>query len=96
VLWRASRARLLVAVDGEGAIRLASEAVGLAAGTADLELLADALSDQTEVLVRVGDLAGAEAALSTALGLYVQKGDESSAAQTTRRLELLRAEATLS
>jgi tetratricopeptide (TPR) repeat protein len=95
VLWRSTRARLQVIGDREGAVSLATEAVAIAADTADLELHGDALSDLSEVLASTGDAAGAEAALSQSLALYVQKGDESSATRTTRRLEVLRAGATV-
>jgi tetratricopeptide (TPR) repeat protein len=95
VLWRSTRARLLVKEDMERAVSLAIESAAIAADTADLELHADALSDLSEVLTSAGDPAGAEAALSRSVALYVLKGDESSATRTTRRLEVLRAGATV-
>jgi ATP/maltotriose-dependent transcriptional regulator MalT len=86
VPWRGVRARILAGRgDSEGARRLASEAVDLAA-TSDPRLRADALIDLADVLEAVGDRESSEPPLREALGLYELKGDVVSARRLRERI----------
>jgi class 3 adenylate cyclase/tetratricopeptide (TPR) repeat protein len=88
VLWRVVRARLdLDAGQAESAIRLAKEALDLAAETADLELRADTLRDLAPVPL---DGTSVEARrLGEAIALYEAKGDVVSAETARARLREL-------
>jgi len=75
-LWRKARARVLAAQGaGEEAVRLAREAVDLAAQTDHLEEHADTLMTLAEVLRQAGRAAEATPAVRDALRLYQQKGN---------------------
>ncbi|MDO8484870.1 MAG: adenylate/guanylate cyclase domain-containing protein [Candidatus Limnocylindrales bacterium] len=76
VAWRTARAKAL-SVDGgtKEAISLASEAVRIAAASADIEQHADALMDLAEVVGRSGDAGTREIHVREALALYRRKGD---------------------
>lgn len=76
VRWRSARARVLARRgEGEGAHRLARNAVELAAGTDALDLHGDALANLAEVL-RLSECAGdAETAFGRARQLYERKGN---------------------
>jgi class 3 adenylate cyclase len=77
VLWRATRAKALARRgESEQAEVLAREAVGLAAGTDDLNLHADRLMDRAELMRLVGRPAEALALVSQARELYRRKGNE--------------------
>jgi class 3 adenylate cyclase/tetratricopeptide (TPR) repeat protein len=89
VLWRAARARLLADTAPDRALELAEGAVDFAESTADLELRGDAWSDLGEVQVSLGNADDALKALEQALALYLRKGDATSAARATRRLDEL-------
>jgi class 3 adenylate cyclase/tetratricopeptide (TPR) repeat protein len=79
-LWRISRARCL-AHDGDcqSAERLAHEGVALIAESDFLNMRADALVGQGEVLTLAGKRDDAEAALTCAVQLYEEKGNRVSA-----------------
>ena len=76
VLWRSGRARILGARgDAEPAVRLAREAVDLAAQTDWLDLHAGALIDQSEVLAALGQPSEAAGHVERAIALYDRKGN---------------------
>jgi tetratricopeptide (TPR) repeat protein len=87
ILWRSAEAKVL-ALRGEGdeAVRMATEAVEIAAGTVDLVLHADALADLGEVLIQAGRPANAEPPLREALALYERKGAAAAVAGVQRVL----------
>jgi class 3 adenylate cyclase/tetratricopeptide (TPR) repeat protein len=79
-LWRVSRARCLAHKgDFQSAERLAREGVALIAESDFLNMRADALLGQAEVLSLVGKRHEAEAALTRAVQLYEEKGNRASA-----------------
>ncbi len=83
--WRGARAKILaLAGDAEAASRIATEAVTMVEATAEVLLLADALTDLAEVLriTRRNDEAGP--VLDRALLQYAQKGDVVSAERARR------------
>ena len=61
--------------DADGGTALALEAIDLAAGTADIELQADALLDLDEVLEIIGREQERGPHIREALALYERKGD---------------------
>ena len=74
--WRQARARLAAdAGDVDEALRLAAEAVDLAAATSDGLMRADTLATEGEVLEAVGGAEASEPPLREALQLYEAKGD---------------------
>ena len=89
VLWRSARARLLSESSPERAHELAAGAVDFAESTADLELRGDAWSDLGEVHLTAGRQDAAYDAIDHALDLYRRKGDTTSAARASRRLDEL-------
>jgi tetratricopeptide (TPR) repeat protein len=95
VTWRSVRARVL-SVSGahERAVRLAGEAVALAADRDVLDVHGDARLQLAIVLRAAGRAEEAHAAADEALRLYEQKGDVLSAERTRAVLGLARAEAT--
>jgi tetratricopeptide (TPR) repeat protein len=82
-LWRAGRARLLARTgEAASAVALADEAVRLIEDTDAVITRADALSDQAEVLLLVGDTTAAERAAAAALDLHERKGNRAAVAGT--------------
>ena len=87
VPWRGTRAKLLAgAGQADDAEALATTAVELAAGTADLALQADALVDLAEVRILLGRQESAGPPLREALSRYGLKGDAASVARAERLL----------
>jgi class 3 adenylate cyclase len=79
-LWRVSRARCLARNDQlQDAQKLAHEAVALIAESDFLNMRADALVGQAEVLTLAGKTNEAETALASAIELYEEKGNRVSA-----------------
>jgi Predicted ATPase len=87
VLWMTARARLLASQGQPAAESIARNAVNEARTTADVELLADALTDLGGVLSNLGSAGDATNMWSEALELYERKGDQASAAMVQRRLK---------
>jgi tetratricopeptide (TPR) repeat protein len=86
VPWRSARAMVLAARgDVDGARRLATEAVDLAAATPQTHLRAEALVDLAEVLEALGDHESSGPPLREALTLFDQKGDVVSAGRLRAR-----------
>ena len=87
ILWRSAEAQVR-ALRGEGdeAIRMATEAVDLAAQTVDLVLHADALADLGEVLIHAERRDDAGPPLREALALYERKGATAAVARVRRIL----------
>ncbi len=82
VAWRTARAKVLAAAgDAAAAVEIARAAAARAAPTEDIELRAEALVDLGDVLRSVGRADESGPPLREALGLYEQKGDQSSAAR---------------
>ncbi len=88
VQWRLTRSRLLVGIDADAAVRMADEAVELAAGTAGMILQADALRSRADVLDDLGRSDEAAASRAEAIRRYELKGDRVSAALARRRASL--------
>ncbi|HEX4687206.1 MAG TPA: hypothetical protein VH228_10500, partial [Nocardioides sp.] len=89
VLWRSARARLLADSSPERAAELAQSAVDLAETTADPALRGDAWYDLGEVQHAVGQPDAAHRSLQQAFAHYERKGDVTSAAGVSRRLDEL-------
>jgi ATP/maltotriose-dependent transcriptional regulator MalT len=86
--WRAVRAKLHVrAGDIDAGLATAREAVGIAAGTLDIDQHADTLVDLAEVHRLAGDPESSGPPLREALELYERKGDRVSAERVRSLLE---------
>jgi ATP/maltotriose-dependent transcriptional regulator MalT len=80
VAWRTARAKVLAGLgDGDGALALADEAVALSIDGEDIELRADALTEQGRVRIAVGHRESSGPPLREALELYGAKGDRAAA-----------------
>jgi tetratricopeptide (TPR) repeat protein len=88
VLWRLTRSRLLAGIDPDAAVRMADEAVSLAAGTEGVILQADALRSRADLLDDLGRSDEAAAGRVDAIRKYELKGDRVSAAAARTRTGL--------
>jgi tetratricopeptide (TPR) repeat protein len=89
-LWRRVRARVEARTgDARTAESLARQAVGHVRGTEAPVMLADALSDLSEVMILAGRAEEAVPILDEALELYESKGNRPGAARSRRALEAL-------
>jgi tetratricopeptide (TPR) repeat protein len=87
ILWRSTRAKVLARKgDGDGAVRLAQEAVDYAAATDFHSAHGDALADLADVLEVVGRPKEAAAALLAAVGFHEKKGNLVAVEGATSRL----------
>ena len=90
VMWRSARARILAARgEAPGAESLAREALALAELTDDVNMRADTLVDLGEVLRAAGRAVDAADAFTSALELYVAKGNIVGAEDARQRLASL-------
>jgi tetratricopeptide (TPR) repeat protein len=86
-LWRSVRARVIAGRgEIEEALALVSGAVGMADGSADLDLRAGMRVDQGEVLLVAGRTAEAASAFHAAVELYEEKGNTVMAARVAERV----------
>jgi hypothetical protein len=96
MLWRQVRARVLARRrEHEGALQLARESVALAEKTDMLNFHGNALADLAEVYALAGVAEHSRVELEHALVLYTQKGNRVAAERARRRLEILRADASV-
>ena len=92
ILWRSTEAKVQARRgDAATAVRLALEAVAIAAGTVDLVLHADALRDAGEAHLELGRTDDAGPLLREALTLYELKGASAAAALVRPILDRLAA-----
>jgi tetratricopeptide (TPR) repeat protein len=91
VLWRSAKAKALARLgELQEALVLAHRAVTLVQGTDALNLHADALMDQAEVLILAENRGEAAKALEEALALYKQKGNVVSAGKAQAIIDEVR------
>ena len=92
VAWRTARAKVLAGLgEEEAAVALADEAVALSVDGEDIELRADALTEQGRVRIAVGRRESSGPPLREALDLYEQKGDRTGVGLVRDLLESLAA-----